>query len=544
MRLNKILAGLFSLGLILCPLTVSADETIVAQSQDGIQTYTDIASAWSAAQDGTTIVMMDDWILSDRLIVDEGKSVYLEMNGHKIDRNLNAEDKSDGEVIYLSKDSTLTLTSDSDATFNFKGYNATSTYTNVSLESGGLVTGGASSNGGGGIHMKKGSTLNLSHVAVAGNKCNSESSSNGGGIDISDDNCTLNMVGSTISYNGSRYAGGIGIYGSHALINMESSSIDYNFADQDGGGIYYTAIDGSINMAKNSKMNGNHAGEIGGAIRFRNSDCQLVSSDASAEISYNSCSNSEYGGGAIYLTGLSSGDDPTIDGITFDSNTTTKDNGGAIYVSQKHTTIKNCVFKNNTAKSGGAICLMASYTTVSNCTFQGNSASKYGGAIYDGYDDNTIDSCVMTDNKAEVEGGAIYVNQNDDITLSGTLMIQDNHRGGNYDDDLFLQKTFFATAYVKGEVTSDSRVGIRTADNGETQIGTDIKSDCSKSFFLNDSGQYHVSYESGTLYKRSGTLLGSIFGNANLGIAILVMGGIVIIGAACLVIHKKKTVNN
>ena len=73
MKIKRILGSLLSLGMLLSPMSVRADETTVAQSVDGNQLYTDIDSAWSAAQNGVSIIMTSDWGISNCLTLDEGK---------------------------------------------------------------------------------------------------------------------------------------------------------------------------------------------------------------------------------------------------------------------------------------------------------------------------------------------------------------------------------------------------------------------------------------------------------------------------------------
>ena len=538
MNLKKVLACLISLMLVMNPICVYADENdIVAQSEDGTQTYTDYTSAWNAAQDGTKIVMTSDWNLSDRLVVSEGKTATIEMNGHKISRNLETSTKIGGEVIYVDKNATLNLNGNNEpeTSFFFYGYDDLGYYVYEWLTTGGLVTGGASGDGAGGIHMKKGSTVNLDHVAVAGNLSGTTSqSSNGGGIYLSKD-CVLNMKNSYVGFNKSYDGGGIYVSDTNVIINMEQSEILYNYAVNNGGGINSYEDATYVCMNKNSKIIGNVARKLGGGVYFSNPYCQITSGDGLAEINEN---ESRQKGGAVYFELSVRGNTAQVNKITFNSNSSA-DNGGAIYVGQSKVRIDDCKFNKNSGKSGGAIYVgMSAYIT--NCTFENNRASEQGGAIADFVSDTTIDNCTIMNNHADAEGGGVYVNQKYDISLSGKVVIKDNKRGGDYPDDLMLQKTWAYTAYVKGEVKDGSSVGIRTGDNGETKIGKDITSDCSQYFFLNDSGNYYISYENGTLHKRSCSLVGSIFGNENLGASVLVMAGICVVGGIALFMNKKR----
>ena len=96
MNLKKVFASLFSLGLVLSPMSIYAEDyDIVAVSSDYEYAYKDYNSAWTDANNGIEILMLQDWDTNGRLVVDEGKSVTIDMNGHKIDRHL-SEKQSDG----------------------------------------------------------------------------------------------------------------------------------------------------------------------------------------------------------------------------------------------------------------------------------------------------------------------------------------------------------------------------------------------------------------------------------------------------------------
>ena len=511
MKLRKIIANLLSLGLVLSPMCVYADDSVVAQSEDGTSTYTDYDSAWNAALDGIKIVMTSDWNLNSRLIVSEGKTVTIEMNGHKMDRALGFSDKFNGEVIYLDDHSTLTLTGNnfSDTQFNFQGFNLAYELSDLTIISGGLVTGGCSTDGAGGIHMKKGTTLNLENVAVAGNLAsNASGQSQGGGIKMDNDDCTVNMTNSYVSYNYSSYNGG-GIYvdGENSYINMVSSEISHNCSSHNGGGIFSNDDATYVTMNQNSKITENKAGRNGGGIHFDNPYCQVVSGDSAAEISDNVAN---YNGGGIYFESSYRGKNIFVEGITFQSNVSETNEGGAIYITQKNVMIKNCQFYENKAELGGAIYIDSSNTTISNCTIQKNSALK--------------------------EGGGVEVICDYDVNLVGKVIVENNSREDGSKDDIFLNKGLFSKAYVSGTPELESRVGIRCSS--ERQVGINQTED--NGSFFSDEDSYKISYKDGELYKESGSVLGSIFGNANLGAAIVIIVGIAGVGVVCLIVSKKK----
>ena len=507
MKLKRIFASLLSLGLLLSPISLQADEIVAVASDNSA--YTSYKGAWAAAQSGLKVTMMEDWNLEDRLVVEENQNVTIEMNGFKINRNLYDDESYGGEVIYLSENSTLTLTGNNykDTQINFKGYNESTDPSDLTITSGGLVTGGYSKNGAGGIHMKSGSKLYLENVAVAGNSSTLHNT-NGGGININNDDCQLHMTNAQICYNHSGYGAGIYVAGENEQIVMDASSISNNYATKDGGGIYSNKDATYITMTNGSSIKNNYASTDGGGIYFDNPYCQVRSPDKSAEISNNTALTN--GGGVCY--GQSSrGDTQIIENVTFDSNIA-QYKGGAIYALQEDLTFKDCTFTKNGTTQG------------------------YGGAIYVDAKNVLIDGCTIQENVASEAGGGVCVQNLKDVYISGKTIIENNIRTDGSNDDVFLSKMWWTQSYVSGTPESGSRIGIR-CDN-ERQVGIDQTED-NGSFFADEDG-FKITYKDGKLYKESGSILGSIFGNANLGAAIVVIVGIAAVGAVAFVFDKKK----
>ena len=283
MKLKRIFVSLLSLGLLLSPISIQADEIVAIASDNSA--YTSYKGAWAAAKTGLKITMMEDWNLGARLIVPEGVSVVIEMNGCKITRNLEGSSDGNGEVILLKENSSLTLTGNNykDTQFTFKGYDKSENLTDLTLVSGGLVTGGASLNGAGGIHMDKGAQLDLENVAVAGNKTTIGLVRNGGGINMNDDNCKLTMTNAIVGYNQADKGGGIYVAGENTYITMKGSSICNNYAYDDGGGIYSNKDATYITMNEGSYISDNYSSGEGGGIFLDNPYCQVLSADGKAK---------------------------------------------------------------------------------------------------------------------------------------------------------------------------------------------------------------------------------------------------------------------
>ena len=152
----------------LCPQAF-AEMSYVAEDSEGNQ-YGTVSEAWDAARSGKLIKMKRDWRISYRLVLNEGESATIDMAGFRIDRQRGSY-VSDGEVIYLGKGASLTLKSSvTTTTHDFNGWLDGKYNYSLKIKSGGLVTGGWSSNGAGGVHMKENAMLTLDNVSVAGNR--------------------------------------------------------------------------------------------------------------------------------------------------------------------------------------------------------------------------------------------------------------------------------------------------------------------------------------------------------------------------------------
>ena len=517
MRLKRILASLFSLSLVLSPIHVYAEETIYASDYSGNQ-FNTIDSAWQAACSGTPITMLADWNLTDRLELDEGKTVTIEMNGFKIDRGL-SESIMNGEVIYMDKNSKLTLTGILDNSFEVKKLNEdTNGNVSTTVSIGGLVTGGASKNGGGGIHMKKGCQLTLDHVGVMGNSSETYSAS-GGGIFTDGDDCEINLNnGSQVSYNyAQRNGGGIYVNNEDTYITLNNSEISYN-KSHDGGGIYSDDDATRITLDNHSKIDNNSA-YAGGGIYFNDSYSLVQSNDSTGMISNNKvCSKAEetYGGAIFYVY---------------------------VFIADHVGEVKNITFENNEATTtysatqgqGGAICCHIKNLTISNCTFKNNVADK-GGALSVGDDNMTIKDCTIENNTANINGGGIFVEKQTDLNLEGSLKVQNNTLStDDSKNDIYLDHDSYATSHVSGTPSKGSSVGI--LGSGEIQVGINQSED-NGSFFC-DAGNYYLELDGNALYQKL-SVTGSIFGNGNTIIALCVMLGVGVIGAVILVVNKKK----
>ena len=468
---RRIFGIVIAMVLMLSPICVKASTTY-ATSEDGSKTYTSIDSAWSAAQSGVSIVMQCDWNISSRLILDENKTATIEMNGHKISRNLTST-KTNGEVIILEEKSKLTLNGSkaSNTTFTVDGYTQEDGTTKVKITSGGLITGGSSTNGAGGIHMHGGSTLVLNSVAVSGNYSEESwgSDGRGGGVYMNGDYDTLVMTNKAqISYNrASKCGGGVYVDDKHSTIDMTDSQISYNYTDGDGSGIYsfntFTTIklDNSCidhNVAKNRS-----------AIYFCDTDFEVISEKNNGYIRHNTFLDGGDGGAINASESPFTQNKGLIKGITFIGNE--GKTAGGVYVDQENITISNCTFKDNTAYKGSAI-------------FVDN----------DGFilENSTIESNTTTAGSS----GAVAVDSMNDITLKGKIVIKNNPNTiTKVDSDLYLQTGLATDAYILGAPDSSSTIGI--TKTGTRVIAKNQNASVLKCYSItnNEFGKYELTYD-------------------------------------------------
>ncbi len=494
--MNKWVKKVFSILVVLVSMVsicvptrvVKASENSVAHTGNKALYFDSISSAWDYALKNDEIIVLDkDWELSSYLTVSEGKKITLELNGHKICRNLGSA-VDDGYIFKVGKNASLNLygTERKNTEFTYKGYNSdgtsnSSSSSELKVTTGGLVTGGNNADGAGAIYMLEKSNLNLYSVAINGNANHSESKSiyggaiavcgelvkitmndahidhnysyiGGGGIGVTQKNVEINMTDSSISYNlteslglGQGYGGGIMLYDYDNTINMKNSTIDHNRSSGNGGGIYAAFGRLYVNM-DNSHIDSNVSyNENGGGVYMATGNIKGISnSTISNNKSYRNNSNS-YGGG-IYLSGdASESNRNNIIGVTIKDNES--DIGGGIYLKGNYTLIDLCEISGNKANSGK------------------DSKAGKGGGIYNGANCTIVRATSVTGNTCTNVGGGIYAYGPYDITFEDCIKVTGNKGKNAKNDNVYLceeQGTDGNLYYssIRGTVNSYSEIGI------------------------------------------------------------------------------------
>ena len=310
-KLKRLLSLALALAIVMqmIPMTVFAADEAVAEIIYGGQVIKTFYSgqqdqAWGYMIDkcssengkyngGVTMKLLKDWSASssgsftageatgfshDTFYVPKGIYAIFDLNGHTIDRRLSTgkmSAQSNGEVFLVDEYATLLLKE-------------------------GIVRGGASTNGGGGIHMRSASTVIL-------------------------DNTTLEDNWSAISYLQDGYGGGVmmdssfNLYEDVMLLKLiNGSKISNNWAQDDGGGVYVCGTNSTIYMDSTSSICDNSADDKGGGVYFQKKSGSIIGGSI--------CNNkSGDDGGGVYLNA-----DASISDCNISQNSA--DDGGGVFV--------------------------------------------------------------------------------------------------------------------------------------------------------------------------------------------------------------------
>ncbi len=464
------------------PTTARADDTLVAHTVDASgrrRDCTSIEQALGYGYQGAWVYLDTDWDLESKsLDIAEGKSITIDLNGHKI------TSQNSRMTVLVREKASLKLTSTAQPRdFSYRGYNKVNPgdvadeaweWADLTVSAGGLVTNCNNGRGAGrGISVAEGATLTVQNVAVAG--CVA-------GLYLQPSS-TANLTSATICHNkGDNSNSGSGVYMRYrTTLNMNASHVDDNYSSSSGGGIYAES-NTTINLENNSTVSRNATINGGGGI-FTNGSCTVKSSDNTGVLEGNAAlqqgslaANLIKSGGAILVGYTSSSTRCLIEGLAIKDNYSAYDAGG-IELDQESAIVRGC-------------------------TITGNAARCDGGGIYVFNDYNTIDTCTIRDNYCNAkggnyEGGGVFVSYRYDIKMAGAVVVKDNTRGkgtGNA-DDVFLGtiSTDVSKAYITGSLAQGSSVGVRTGMTGACQIAKNLSYSSKDCLFMDLDG-YYVRY--------------------------------------------------
>ena len=259
--------------------------------------------------------------------------------------------------------------------------------------SGMTITGGSTTNDGGGIFGNTGSDITIEDAVITAN-----SADRGGGVftlgSLSVDNVdfTYNTATGTLGFGGGLSGGG------GSIVNIVDSWFYQNDADSYGGGMFFS----------------NSEAYIDGTTLENNT--------------------STYGAG-FYAKDQS---DVEVDNSTFSGNIASYQ-GGGIYLYDAEMDVTNSDFLENEAENagGGILCRSATLDVSAGSSFTDNETLGSGGGIWVGVS-STVDlsDSVLSGNTSELYGGGINLYDCDSISISGVTI--SNNTAANREAVVFM----------------------------------------------------------------------------------------------------------
>lgn len=205
--------------------------TIKARVQNGgtVTDYSDFESAYAAWTTGTTLILMDDANISNKITVSDSRTLDLHGHGIRMMGSDSVFQIDDGGLLTIRdtipwSPNIITL-SEGRGTGYAPGIASEESASTRNID-GGFITGGAGAKAGA-ISINSGGAVDMSGGTIIGNISTNGSGTSAGGVLI-EDGGTFTMTGGTIMYNNassSEGAGGVCVSGSSAVLNAEGKVI-------------------------------------------------------------------------------------------------------------------------------------------------------------------------------------------------------------------------------------------------------------------------------------------------------------------------------
>lgn len=241
--------------------------------------------------------------------------------------------------------------------------------------------------------------------------------------------------------------------------NTEFSHIGNNVstASQGGAPIYVISVNNNTPVKiSNSRFISNQSREHGGALYL---DSNITLEIKGSRFKSNSAGGS---GGAIYFASGSGGPDVTIESSEFDGNSA--DEGGALFISDPDadTTIRNSLFKNNSAVDDGGAIDDRGAMNIYRSVLHNNSASDSGGAIIS-VRSLTLENSTLFNNTSVNHGGALYGNHSagtDSTTVKHVTFVNNEATGaGQNGNSIYAESAVYMSVINSIIKTTASHVG-------------------------------------------------------------------------------------
>ena len=452
-----------------------------------VNTFASADDAWTTAtgklrnNQSATVKLYANWkprSYCDVIYAGDSISLTLDLNGFTVDRGLNKKTKRNGYVFNVNDKATFIIEDSAPDSHNYSD-----------SISGGVITGGAGDNCGGGIQLGDNSKLYMHGGSIVG--C------------VTDD-----------------HGGAIRVDGDSTIVEIENAGFYQNktFDSWDscnGGAIYGTS---HCNMTiKNSVFVGNSSEDYGGAIFFDIGSLNVEN----CVFRSNTC---EDDGGAVYLL------------------TST-----LMYSAPLANTyaLTDCLFEKNHADDyGGAIATEATREVVKlfGNTMTGNTCGENGGAIYVDGKNVCIADSTITGNNADELGGGVFVDSMYDVSIQGCDVITGNTRGGKTADNLFISKGKVSAAHIfNGGLTEGANVCVGTKSGVSEYRIADLTSEYQAQYFHSDDKSLKIVFGKDSSQTQTEHLISSSFGNGDLILPIILIMLLVCSAAVVFAVRKLRT---
>ena len=448
-----------------------------------------------------------------RISVPTGTNILIDLNGHKIDRNLTTG-VSNGQVFHIQ--GSLTIADSATGGMITGGYNSPasgSTYGGgVFIEGGSFTLKGGSIEGnqvggsaiyGIGVYIKDSGSFDMYGGTIKNHNFASATNAAtvyGGGVCVSGTG-SFNMYGGVIEENTAMNGGGVAsYYATGTVINIEDGIIRNNHASgstvsaitQNGGGGVFAQYSGDVEI-KGGEICNNTSNQYGGGVFVLTNQTSIMNlSISGGKIHHNvasSLTNSVYGGGVAVgifnprsVTVNVDITDGTIEynkAVTNCENTTAYEaKGGGLYTFCSTVNIKGGTIANNRAGS------FLQGDTVGNLDNLCDGTNTYGGGIY--IEKPLSGSYASKENPFVLSGGTISGNRarkGGGVNVDGILKIEGGkitgnnaiYGGGlNLDTDARVSLSGDPVIYdnhtTLGDGTSQSNLQISEADDRRPKI--------------------------------------------------------------------------
>ncbi len=425
------------------------------------------------------LTLGSDYTFDGQITVPSNAYLVVDLNGHNVCRTRNGKKIDNGGVFLVKEGGSLTI--------NDSNPNVRSGWGNIR---GGIIMGGANSNGGGGITVEKDANLYMNGGTIY--DCRTDF--HGGGICAKEGAKLIVLKNCRIHYchtmDSSDDANGGGIYAKNvSRLELENVEVTTCSSEDYGGGIYY--------------FGGNNGVFIISACTFDNNTCKDD-------------------GGAVYFSSSEGG---YFDKCTFTSNTA-HDDGGAIY------TVKNGLRVADVKKDEPVM--------IRECTMRNNKADDEGSAVFVDREDVVFVTDTITGNNAG-DKGSVYVSHNAgrygyDISVKGLTVVANNKSGTANRSNIVLENYGATHNYIYcAGLYEGSNVVFSTLASGKVETLRNVDS-YQLRYFHPETGS--LSFE-GRETVEAPLVTASVFTKGSL-IVIITLICVAFLAAAAAILYKRK----